>query len=89
MPDAAAALDAASPDAPTDGPSGPIDAGAPDATIDASPDATVDATVDAQECTEDQFTCASGDCILAIYECDGFPDCADSSDESPLDPNCS
>lgn len=33
-------------------------------------------------CSEDQFTCDSGQCIRSQYKCDGRADCDDSSDES-------
>ena len=33
-------------------------------------------------CTSDEFMCDDGQCIPNQYVCEGFPDCADASDES-------
>ena len=35
-----------------------------------------------QVCTEDQYECPDGDCISASWECDGYSDCSDGSDET-------
>ncbi len=32
-------------------------------------------------CGENNFMCANEECIPADKECQGFPDCADNSDE--------
>ena len=32
-------------------------------------------------CASDQYTCSNGQCIPLVWECDGFLDCFDSSDE--------
>lgn len=34
-----------------------------------------------EECEEDEFTCTNKECIDSAYECDGYPDCSDASDE--------
>ena len=34
------------------------------------------------ECDSSQFTCDNGQCIPASFECDGYSDCGDDSDES-------
>ena len=33
-------------------------------------------------CGINEFTCANGNCIDAMFECDGGSDCSDGSDES-------
>ena len=32
-------------------------------------------------CVADEFQCADGSCIEASFECDGYEDCDDASDE--------
>ena len=33
------------------------------------------------DCYYNEFTCDNGNCEPASYECDGFDDCGDNSDE--------
>ena len=33
-------------------------------------------------CGANEFQCGNGRCIDEVYRCNGYPDCADSSDES-------
>ena len=35
----------------------------------------------AADCDYDEFTCDNGNCEPASYECDGYDDCGDYSDE--------
>ncbi len=45
--------------------------------------------VAAKECSEDQFKCKNGRCILKAWTCDKADDCNDGSDESQTDgPMC-
>jgi hypothetical protein len=39
-------------------------------------------------CTQSQFACGSGECISNTYVCDGPAQCADGSDEAPVNPEC-
>jgi hypothetical protein len=32
-------------------------------------------------CSDGDFVCGSGECIPATWQCDGFPDCSDGTDE--------
>ena len=32
-------------------------------------------------CSDEEFTCENGDCIMMEYKCDGMDDCQDGSDE--------
>jgi hypothetical protein len=42
----------------------------------------------ATPCAADEFTCADGSCIRADWECDSIDDCADASDEAPVNLTC-
>lgn len=41
-----------------------------------------------EECGADEFTCASGACIPVAKACDMAMDCADGSDEAPINGSC-
>lgn len=36
------------------------------------------------ECTETEFTCDDGSCILSTWQCDGEDDCLNGEDETEL-----
>ena len=38
-----------------------------------------------ERCTENQFECYTGGCIVGQYQCDGYQDCDDQSDELNCD----
>lgn len=39
-------------------------------------------------CTSEQYKCATGECIPAVWRCDNQPDCADKSDEAGCGIKC-
>lgn len=49
------------------------------------------ATISPQQCTAEQFQCASGHCIMKTWQCDKDNDCDDASgdEESSDEKNCS
>lgn len=44
--------------------------------------ATTSTTTSRPDCLVSQFKCGTGQCIDALFVCDGSPDCADRSDET-------
>lgn len=47
-----------------------------------------DPIVAVTSCLENQYSCVDGTCILDHHQCDGIPDCPDSSDEISCDSVC-
>ncbi|NUO54771.1 MAG: hypothetical protein HOV80_38510 [Polyangiaceae bacterium] len=43
---------------------------------------------DPSGCSQSQFACGSGECISSTYVCDGPAQCADGSDEAPVNTEC-
>jgi len=42
-----------------------------------------------EPCAATDFVCTDGGCVSGDFACDGLTDCADASDEPPLNTNCS
>ncbi len=47
-----------------------------------------DGSVPPVSCAEDEFTCASDDCVPRALVCDRIPHCVDGSDEAPANADC-
>ena len=52
----------------------------------ASSTSAASSTGSSSGCPAGDFQCDSG--IPGNFVCDGIPDCADGSDEAPINPNC-